>query len=163
MPLVSMRCLSQGHTNESTLNSLPLTAISLFFAAVFLLREAPFSLDEHVFFQKTIAHHLRFLGGRLHLATATIFVSRPTKNTLLISRGLNSQEHTMDPKKPKPTTSNTPSFELRMSILSAVDYAPGESIRDRVKAVSKRVFTDTHSGFHYSFTWRTISTWPPLS
>lgn len=56
-------------------------------------------------------------------------------------------------------TSKTPSFELRLSVLSAVDYAPGHSIRARIQAVSARTFTDTQTGSQYQFTWRTISTW----
>jgi putative transposase len=53
----------------------------------------------------------------------------------------------------------TPPLEIRLSVLSAVDYAPGESIRARIVAVSKRVFTDSRTGIDYQFTWRTISTW----
>lgn len=55
--------------------------------------------------------------------------------------------------------SKTPSFELRLSVLSAVDYAPGHSIRARIQAVSERTFTDTQTGLSHQFTWRTISTW----
>jgi len=53
----------------------------------------------------------------------------------------------------------TPPIELRLQILSAVDYAPGESIRARIKQVAERVFTDQRTGLNYQFTWRTISTW----
>lgn len=52
-----------------------------------------------------------------------------------------------------------PTIELRMRVLSAVDYAPGRSIRERIKQVATRTFADTLSGCEYQFTWRTISTW----
>jgi putative transposase len=53
----------------------------------------------------------------------------------------------------------TPSIELRLRILSAVDYAPGNSIRARIQAVSERTFSDSQTGLNHQFTWRTISTW----
>lgn len=52
-----------------------------------------------------------------------------------------------------------PSLELRMRVLSAVDYAPGNSIRERIKSVAQRTFTDSQSNHEYQFTWRTIETW----
>jgi transposase InsO family protein len=52
-----------------------------------------------------------------------------------------------------------PSFELRLRVLNAVHDAPGNSIRERIKCVADKSFTDTCSGQHYRFTWRTISTW----
>jgi len=52
-----------------------------------------------------------------------------------------------------------PPFELRLRVLSAVDYAPGHSIRARIKKVAERTFTDEQTGCEYQFTWRTISTW----
>ena len=52
-----------------------------------------------------------------------------------------------------------PSLALRLRVLSALDYAPGNSIRARIKAVSERTFADPQTGFSYQFTWRTISTW----
>lgn len=52
-----------------------------------------------------------------------------------------------------------PSLECRLRLLGAVDHAPGASIRDRIKYVAGQTFTDTVSGRHYQFTWRTISTW----
>jgi putative transposase len=55
--------------------------------------------------------------------------------------------------------SKPPSLELRLSVLSAIDYAPGNSIRARIKEVSKRTFTDEQTGLSYQFTWRTIETW----
>lgn len=56
-------------------------------------------------------------------------------------------------------TSKIPSFELRLSVLSAIDYAPGDNIRARIRSVSERKFTDHQTGLSYQFTWRTISTW----
>lgn len=52
-----------------------------------------------------------------------------------------------------------PSLEVRLKVLAAVDYAQGNSIRARIKAVSEQAFTDTHTGQVWQFTWRTISTW----
>lgn len=54
---------------------------------------------------------------------------------------------------------NKPPIELRLRILSAIDYAPGNSIRARIKSVASRTFTDEQTGYDYQFTWRTISTW----
>ncbi len=52
-----------------------------------------------------------------------------------------------------------PSLELRLRVLSAVDYAPGNSIRERIKNVANRTFKDEQTECEYKFTWRTISTW----
>lgn len=52
-----------------------------------------------------------------------------------------------------------PPLELRLSILSAIDYASGNSIQARIKQVATRTFTDQKTGYDYQFTWRTISTW----
>ncbi len=52
-----------------------------------------------------------------------------------------------------------PSLELRMRVLSAVDYAQGNSIRERIKSVARRTFTDSQTSHEYQFTWRTIETW----
>lgn len=52
-----------------------------------------------------------------------------------------------------------PSLEVRLKVLAAVDYAPGNNIRARIKAVSEQSFTDTHTRQVWQFTWRTISTW----
>jgi putative transposase len=57
--------------------------------------------------------------------------------------------------KPKKKTP----FELRLRVLSAIDYAPGNSIQARIKHVSERTFTDEPTGLVYKFTHRTISTW----
>jgi putative transposase len=51
-----------------------------------------------------------------------------------------------------------PSAYLRMRVLGAIDLAPGKSIRERIKEVSKTTFTD-EEGVACKFTWRTISTW----
>lgn len=51
-----------------------------------------------------------------------------------------------------------PSAYLRMRVLGAIDLAPGDTIRDRIKAVSETSFTD-EEGNARTFTWRTISTW----
>ncbi len=55
--------------------------------------------------------------------------------------------------------SKNPPLEIRLSVLAAVDYAPGTSIRERIKSVSQQHFVDQRSGQRYQFTWRTISTW----
>ena len=52
-----------------------------------------------------------------------------------------------------------PPLELRLRVLSAIDYAPGNSIQARIKQVATRTFTDQQTGCDYQFTWRTISTW----
>lgn len=52
-----------------------------------------------------------------------------------------------------------PPIEIRLRVLTAVDYAPGNSIRERIKHVSEQSFTDQQTGQSYQFTWRTISTW----
>ena len=58
----------------------------------------------------------------------------------------------MKPKKKPP-------LELRLRVLSAVDYAPGHSIRERIRNVAERTFFDMQTSCEYTFTWRTISTW----
>jgi hypothetical protein len=60
---------------------------------------------------------------------------------------------TIDKTKPNPP------LELRLRVLSAIDYAPGNSIRARIKSVSGRTFVDNQTGHDYRFTWRTIETW----
>lgn len=52
-----------------------------------------------------------------------------------------------------------PPLELRLRVLSAIDYAPGNSIQARIRSVSQRIFNDQATGADYQFTWRTISTW----
>lgn len=61
----------------------------------------------------------------------------------------------MTTETPKPN----PPLELRLRVLSAIDYAPGHSIRERIRQVSQRSFLDHASGHEYRFTWRTIETW----
>lgn len=57
--------------------------------------------------------------------------------------------------RPKPT----PPLELKLRVLAALDYAPGNSLRERIKSVSGRTFRDERTGHDYRFTWRTIETW----
>jgi transposase InsO family protein len=52
-----------------------------------------------------------------------------------------------------------PSFELRLRVLNAVHDAPGNTMRERIKFVADKSFTDVASGYTHRFTWRTISTW----
>jgi transposase InsO family protein len=52
-----------------------------------------------------------------------------------------------------------PSLELRLRVLSAVEYAQGNNTRERIKTAAKRRFSDEATGHHYQFTWRTIETW----
>ena len=52
-----------------------------------------------------------------------------------------------------------PPPELKLRVLSAIDYADGHTIRARIKAVAERTFVDNQTGCEYQFTWRTISTW----
>ena len=52
-----------------------------------------------------------------------------------------------------------PPVELRLRVLSAIEYADGNTKRERIKNVAKRIFHDEHTRLDYKFTWRTISTW----
>jgi putative transposase len=52
-----------------------------------------------------------------------------------------------------------PPITLRLQVLAAVDYAPGATIRERIKQVATRTFSCAERGIDYRFTWRTISTW----
>jgi putative transposase len=56
-------------------------------------------------------------------------------------------------------THKIPPLEIRLQVLSAVDYAPGDSIRARIQSVATRTFIDKRTDNRYQFTWRTISTW----
>lgn len=56
-------------------------------------------------------------------------------------------------------SSKIPSLVVRLQVLTAIDYAEGTTIRDRIKAVSRKHFVDPQSGHSYQFTWRTIETW----
>jgi len=44
-------------------------------------------------------------------------------------------------------------------VLNAVEQAPGNHIRERIKLVASKTFDDVLTGQRYQFTWRTISTW----
>jgi putative transposase len=57
------------------------------------------------------------------------------------------------------TMAAKPSFELRLRVLNAVFDAPGNTMRERIKCVADKTFTDGLSSHPYRFTWRTISTW----
>ena len=57
------------------------------------------------------------------------------------------------------TFNKKPSLEMRLRVLSAIDYAPGDSIRQRIKHVASQPFTDAQTNISYQFTWRTVSTW----
>ena len=57
------------------------------------------------------------------------------------------------------TTNRSPSLAVRLQVLAAVDYAKGNTIRARIRAVSKQTFIDPKNGQSYQFTWRTIETW----
>ena len=50
-------------------------------------------------------------------------------------------------------TNPKPPLELRLRVLSAIDYAPGDSIIARIKNVSERTFTVQQTGCDYQFTW----------
>ncbi len=54
---------------------------------------------------------------------------------------------------------HNPPLEIRLRVLSAVDHAPGDSIRARIRYVATLTFNDQLTGQVYQFTWRTISTW----
>jgi transposase InsO family protein len=47
---------------------------------------------------------------------------------------------------------------LKMRVLGAIEFAPGDSTVARIRHVSEQVFTD-ESGEAFQFTWRTIQTW----
>lgn len=51
-----------------------------------------------------------------------------------------------------------PTPYLKMRVLGAIDMAEGNTIRDRIRAVSQTPFTD-EEGHARQFTWRTIETW----
>lgn len=57
------------------------------------------------------------------------------------------------------TYSKKPPLELRLRVISAIDYAPGNSIQARIQSVAERTFIDEQTDCQYKFTWRTISTW----
>jgi hypothetical protein len=51
-----------------------------------------------------------------------------------------------------------PSSYLKLRVLSAIDYAKGKTIRERIKEIADHQFID-EEGIPRQFTWRTISTW----
>ena len=57
------------------------------------------------------------------------------------------------------THSKVPPLVVRLQVLAAIDYARGNTIRDRIKTVSQQTFVDHQTGQTYHFTWRTIETW----
>ena len=52
-----------------------------------------------------------------------------------------------------------PPLEVRLCVLNAIDYANGNTIRDRIKEVASRQFVNPYTNQPCQFTWRTISTW----
>jgi hypothetical protein len=52
-----------------------------------------------------------------------------------------------------------PSVTLRIQVIVAIDYAQGNSLRERIRTVSKQEFLDPQTGCTHKFTWRTIETW----
>jgi putative transposase len=58
-----------------------------------------------------------------------------------------------------PQSKPKPPLELRLRVISAIDYATGDTIQARINHVSLRTFNDEQTGIDYQFTWRTISTW----
>lgn len=57
------------------------------------------------------------------------------------------------------TSSRVPPLVVRLQVLTAIDYAEGNTVRDRIRAVSQQTFVDQLTGNQYRFTWRTIETW----
>ena len=57
------------------------------------------------------------------------------------------------------TNTPRPPAELRLRVLSAIEFAPGDNQRQRIKAVAQRKFLEPLAGIEYQFTWKTISTW----
>jgi len=53
---------------------------------------------------------------------------------------------------------HNPTEYLKLRVLGAIDAAPGNSIRERIRAVSNMSFVD-EDGLPRSFSWRTIETW----
>ena len=51
-----------------------------------------------------------------------------------------------------------PSSYLKMRVMGAIDYAPGETITERIKSIAGQTFID-EDGRPRQFTWRTIQTW----
>lgn len=51
-----------------------------------------------------------------------------------------------------------PSAYLKMKVMGAIDYASGNTTRERIKSVAQQSFLDENAKPR-TFTWRTISTW----
>jgi len=51
-----------------------------------------------------------------------------------------------------------PSTYLKMRVLGAIDFAPGNTMEERLKAVAEMTFMD-ENGHSRQFTWKTIQTW----
>ena len=47
---------------------------------------------------------------------------------------------------------------LKMRVLGAIEFAPGDTVVARIRHVSEQIFTD-EDGERFRFTWRTIQTW----
>lgn len=47
---------------------------------------------------------------------------------------------------------------LKMRVLGAIEFAPGDTVKERITHVSTMVFTDENDE-KFKFTWRTIQTW----
>ena len=47
---------------------------------------------------------------------------------------------------------------VKMRVLGAIEFAPGNSIKRKIEHVSRMVFKD-EEGYPFSFTWSTIQTW----
>lgn len=56
-------------------------------------------------------------------------------------------------------SSKVPSLMVRLQVLAAIDYAEGNTLRERCRTVSQQRFIDPETGQPHQFTWRTISTW----
>jgi transposase InsO family protein len=52
-----------------------------------------------------------------------------------------------------------PTFECRLKVLSAIDFAQGDCLQHRFKEVANRTFIDPITGEQHQFTSRTIQTW----
>ena len=74
------------------------------------------------------------------------------------ARGNNAGAIKSNERKTTKQLMKNPTPYLKMRVLGAIDMAPGNTIRDRIKAVSQMTFTD-EQGNPRQFTWRTIQTW----
>lgn len=51
-----------------------------------------------------------------------------------------------------------PSAHLKLRVLGEIDFAPGKTMRERMRSLSERTFVD-EQGHPWRFTWRTIENW----